>query len=224
MNELFYNTVNPTLKSILHDLMQAKEFMSFRLVGGTSLSLQIGHRISVDIDLFTDAPYESVDFDAIHQYLRSNYDYVSSQKKDVIGFGTSFFVGDSVQNAVKLDLYYTDEFMFGQKLIDGIRLASIEEIIAMKLCVIGQGGRKKDFWDIHAVSTEYSFSDMVELYLKRYPYEYSKEEIKVAMQNFNAADVDFEPECLKGNVWELIKLDIVDWVKKNGNNDRFIFL
>lgn len=213
MSSLFYNTVNPTLKSILHDLMKAKEFMSFRLVGGTSLSLQIGHRMSVDIDLFTDAPYESVDFDAIHQYLSSNYDYVSSQKKDVIGFGTSFIVGDSAQNAVKLDLYYTDEFVFDQKLIDDIRLAPTEEIIAMKLCVIGHGGRKKDFWDIHAVSTEYSFSDMVELYLKRYPYEHSKEEIKVAMQNFNSADGDFEPECLKGNHWELVKLDIVEWIE-----------
>jgi hypothetical protein len=169
--------------------------------------------MSIDIDLFTDAPYESVDFDAILQYLNSNYNYVSSQKKDVIAFGTSFMVGDSAQNAVKLDLYYTDKFVFDQKLIDDIRLASIEEIIAMKFSVIGHGGRKKDFWDIHAVSTEYSFSEMIELYLKRYPYEYSKEEITAAMQNFNSADGDFEPECLKGNIWELVKLDIVEWIE-----------
>ena len=37
--------------------MELEELNSFRLVGGTSLSLQIGHRMSVDIDLFTDAVY-----------------------------------------------------------------------------------------------------------------------------------------------------------------------
>lgn len=59
---LYYNTVNDLLKGCLMSLMAAKEFDSFRLVGGTSLSLQLGHRISVDIDLFTDAPYGTVDF------------------------------------------------------------------------------------------------------------------------------------------------------------------
>jgi hypothetical protein len=40
---------------------------NFILVGGTSLSLQLGHRISIDIDLFTDSPYGSVDFKAIQK-------------------------------------------------------------------------------------------------------------------------------------------------------------
>ena len=51
--------------------MEWKELKLFRLVGGTGLSLYRGHRESVDIDLFTDAPYDSIDFDKIDSFLRS---------------------------------------------------------------------------------------------------------------------------------------------------------
>ena len=49
-------------------LMAAEAFAAFRLVGGTALSLYRGHRMSIDIDLFTDAEYDSVDFEAIDTY------------------------------------------------------------------------------------------------------------------------------------------------------------
>jgi Nucleotidyl transferase AbiEii toxin, Type IV TA system len=52
---LYYNTVNENLKDVLHQVMSAVEFENFRLVGGTALSLQLGHRMSIDIDLFSDA-------------------------------------------------------------------------------------------------------------------------------------------------------------------------
>ena len=73
---LFYNTINPLLKSILQQIMGAEEFSAFRLVGGTALSLQLGHRISIDIDLFSDAPYGSIDFEAIDNYLKKNFFFV----------------------------------------------------------------------------------------------------------------------------------------------------
>ncbi|MFM9826965.1 hypothetical protein [Flavobacterium sp.] len=55
------------------------------------------------------------------------------------------FIGDNQLNYIKLDLFYTDSFIDEALLIDGLRLASIEEIIAMKLDVILRTGRKKDF-------------------------------------------------------------------------------
>jgi hypothetical protein len=56
---LYWNTVTGLLKETLLELMQATEFKDFRLVGGTALSLKFGHRMSDDIDLFTDAHYGS---------------------------------------------------------------------------------------------------------------------------------------------------------------------
>ena len=141
---LHYNTVSPLLHEILNDLMAAKEFANFRLVGGTALSLHRGHRMSVDIDLFTDADYGTVDFDAIDTFLRQKYPYVETNNFDVIGFGKAYFIGNSEDDAIKLDLFYTDPFIDKVIEIDNIRIASVEEIIAMKLDVVSRTGRKKD--------------------------------------------------------------------------------
>ena len=65
-----------------------------------------------------------------------NYRYVDTSNDDIIGFGKSYFVGDSESYSIKLDLFYTDEFIDGITMIDDIRIASVEEIIAMKLDVI----------------------------------------------------------------------------------------
>ena len=73
---LHYHTVNPLLKESLFLFMKADEFDDLRLVGGTSLSLQIGHRESVDIDLFTDTPYGTLDFNSIDAYLENQFPYV----------------------------------------------------------------------------------------------------------------------------------------------------
>ena len=73
MNALHKNTVSDNLWASLNKLMKIEELKNFRLVGGTSLSLQIGHRMSVDIDLFTDAPYDSIDFDRIDEVICSTF-------------------------------------------------------------------------------------------------------------------------------------------------------
>jgi len=57
---MYYNAVNDLLKNTLITLMDAPAFEPFRLVGGTALSLQLGHRMSADIDLLSDTTYSSV--------------------------------------------------------------------------------------------------------------------------------------------------------------------
>src|SRR5664280_1352117 len=122
-NNLHYNTVTPLLLSVLKTLMAAKEFDPFRLIGGTALSLYRGHRKSVDIDLFSDAPYDSIDFGAIDSFLRKTYTYIDTNEYKVIGMGKSYYVGENKDECVKLDLFYTDNFIQDVQLIDGIRLA-----------------------------------------------------------------------------------------------------
>ena len=212
-NSLFYKTVSPLLLSVLKTIMAAKEFDEFRLVGGTGLSLYRGHRESVDIDLFTDAVYGSINFDKIDSFLRSNYRYVDTSNNDIIGFGKSYFVGESENNSIKIDLFYTDEFIDEVTLIDAIRLGSVEEIIAMKLDVIQRGGRKKDFWDLHELMDEYSIDKMFSLHKKRYPYGHDKVVLKNNFTQFENADGDFDPVCLREKHWELIKVDMLDFIK-----------
>lgn len=135
---LYYSTVNKLLKKILLQLMQSKIFDDFRLVGGTALSLQIGHRESIDIDLFSDAEYGTLNFKAIENYLKENFEYVDFLDT-IPAMGKSYFIGENKENTVKLDLYYTDTYIQPAIEVDGIRMATIEEIIAMKIDVVQRG-------------------------------------------------------------------------------------
>ena len=206
MKTLYYNTINELLKSSLFLCMQAPVFDSFRLVGGTALSLQIGHRESIDIDLFTDIPYGTIDVDQIDYFLRQHFNYISSSTLSP-AFGKAYFLGDKKYETFKLDLFYTDPFIQPYEEIDSIRLASVEEIIAMKMEVIQRGGRKKDFWDLHELLDQFNIIQMIALHEKRYPYSHNKELIINNLTHFDYADEDLNPICLRGKYWELIKDD-----------------
>lgn len=208
--ELYRNTVSDLLWVTLKKLMLIEEFNSFRLVGGTSLSLQLGHRESVDIGLFTDADYGSIDFVKLENIIRKNFAYVENSSLGIIGMGTSFFIGDDKNELVKLDLFYTEPFVFPIVIEQNIRFASTKEIVAMKMEVIAHGGRKKDFWDLHELLNYFTINEIVEFYLKRNPYCSTKNEIMEQLVDFTFADDDFTPNCFKNKDWEIIKLDFED--------------
>lgn len=192
--------------------MEAEEFKPFRLVGGTALSLQLGHRLSVDIDLFTDADYGSIDFNFIETYLKSVFN-VDSLSEAPPAFGKSYFIGNKNGDTVKLDVFYTDAFISPLLEVDKIRLAGIAEITAMKMDVIQRGGRKKDFWDIHELMNHFSISEMIEMHQQRYPFSHDKSSLIKMLSDYKIADDDFDPICLKGKYWEFIKEDIEDALK-----------
>lgn len=211
---LYYNTVNNFLKKSLLQLMAADEFASFRLVGGTALSLQMGHRKSIDIDLFSDVAYGEIDFDSIEKYLVLNFSYVDHFSNSIPGIGKSYLIGENKDNAVKLDIFYTDKFIQLVFIEDSIKMASVEEIIAMKLDVIQRGGRKKDFWDLHELFENYNLAQMLALHEQRYPYSHDRELIINNFTNFNYADDEFNPICYRGKYWEFIKEDIEEIIGK----------
>lgn len=211
---LYYNTVNELLKNSLQTLMSARVFDNFRLVGGTALSLQIGHRISIDIDLFSDVPYGNIDFESIDNFLQNTFPYTDHSSDLQPAMGKSYFIGTDKQNTIKLDVYYTDSFIQPSKVEDDIRFATIEEIIAMKIDVIQRTGRKKDFWDLHALLPDYVIGKMLDLHKQRYPYNHDKELILKNFTDFSLADEEFNPICLQGKHWEFIKEDIEEAVQK----------
>ena len=211
---LYYNTVNDLLKNSLITLMNAPIFQNFRLVGGTALSLQIGHRESIDIDLFSDAEYGTLNFKEIEDFLRNNFDHVDFLDVPP-AMGKAYFVGNNENSTIKLDIFYTDTFIQPFIEVDGIRMATIEEIIAMKIDVIQRGGRKKDYWDLHNLLDSYSISQMIELHEERYPYTHDKDLIIQNFISFEQADDDFDPICYKGKYWEFIKEDFEEIIKNN---------
>lgn len=172
----------------------------------------MGHRSSIDIDLFSDAPYGSIDFDKIDRYLEETFPFKDHFANALTAFGKSYLIGMVKDNSVKLDVYYTDPFIRPVLVEDTIRMASSEEIVAMKLDVIQRGGRKKDYWDIHELLPSFSIQKMLDLHYERYEYNHNKDLILKNLTSFSNADYDFDPICLRGKYWEFIKEDIEEAV------------
>ena len=170
--------------------------------------------MSDDIDYFTPQEYGTADFDGIQAKLRNEFDYIYGGGRD-IGFGHSYFVGNSSLDGdkVKLDIMYTDPFLNEPDVLDEVNFASVEDIVAMKINAITDGfGRKKDFWDIHFLLTMFSLREMLDLHQKRHPWEHERSRVLKDLNNFIKADKVPIPRCLLGNEWPQIKLDLIDEV------------
>lgn len=211
---LYWKTVSSTLKDVLIKLMQAEALKDFRLVGGTALTLHLGHRMSVDIDLFTDAAYGTIDFNAIEGFLKGEFACAQGDFGTKPGIGKSYFVGSSIDSLVKLDIYYSmDSFFQAALQMEGLRMATVEEIIAMKVDVVQRGGRKKDFWDLHELLDKYNIAEMITFHKQRYEWTHDRNLIIKNFSDFKLADDDFDPICLKGKEWVFIKEDVEGAVK-----------
>jgi len=212
---LYWNTVTPILKNSLLLFMQSKSFIDFRLVGGTALSLYKGHRMSVDIDLFTDAKYGSIDFGEIDRFLQEHFLYVDTSFGLLPGMGRSYLVGSDRENNIKLDIFYsTDSFIQLPHEEDGLSMATVDDIVAMKMDVISRGGRKKDFWDLHELLKDYSLQEMLLLHKRRAEFTHDEAEIRKNLLDFTKADEEYDPICLRGKYWEFIKEDFEELIAK----------
>ena len=148
--KLYYDTISPVLMNALTKLMREEAFEGFRLVGGTALALQLGHRISVDIDLFTDMEYGSMNLKEMAASIQSAFPYVEGlETLETDAPGYTLYCGEDDSTVVKVDLFYTDPFLFPPITEGDWRFADTRDIAAMKILAISNATRGKDYWDIH---------------------------------------------------------------------------
>jgi len=195
---LSLQTVLPNTLELLRTLMQMPELDSTRLVGGTSLALQYGHRRSVDLDFFGEI---SVDLDELTEALKDRVEHV------VVG-GHSRSIKAYFLNGVKVDVVNYDYAWIDSPVIEeGLRLASPKDIAAMKVNAVIGRGTKKDFIDIFFLLQHYSFSDLLKLYLQKYP-DGSEYRALLSMAYFGDADQQPMPYMFDDVGWETIKQSI----------------
>jgi len=218
---MHWNTADTLLAESLKTLMQAEELKNFRLVGGTALALHLGHRMSVDIDLFTDAMYGSIDFEVIEDYLKKTFPFVHGNFGGLTGMGKSYLIGPDKDHLIKLDIFYSNDPFF-QPLVDedGMRMATVEEIIAMKVDIVMRTGRKKDFWDLHETLEAYTIADMVALHKARFEWTHDPVLILENFTDFEQADEDLDPICLRNKEWIFVKEDIEEAVNDERSKDK----
>ena len=209
---LHYQTVSPVLLDCLRRLMSHPAFKDFYLVGGTSLALQRGHRLSIDIDLFTCIPYGEMNTEEMAAALYEMFPY--TDRVDELQHSQmvySMYVGVSKEDCIKLDLCYDETPVFPLIEVDGLRIASEKDIAAMKIQAITQTEqRRKDFWDIHDLLESYTLSEMISWEIDRYPWSVTPEAVKDAFVRLPFLTDFTEVVCLKGKYWEFVVEDLLE--------------
>jgi predicted nucleotidyltransferase component of viral defense system len=191
---LHYSTIDKSTLELLKRLMALPLFSNLVLCGGTSLALQIGHRKSIDIDLFGVIEVDEISISRI----------LSEQGKTQIIKKTPSILIYTV-DGVKVDIVnYQYPWIQGAISEDSIRLASIQDIAAMKLAAITGRGSKKDFIDIYFLLQHYSISQMLNLYNQKYKDGSSFMVLK-SLTYFDDAEADPEPFMLTPINWDQIK-------------------
>jgi predicted nucleotidyltransferase component of viral defense system len=135
----------------------------YYLAGGTGLALHLGHRFSVDLDFFSEHPdaLSAEERSAIRQTLNDPTLEISQDTEGTFtciwnGVGISFF---------RLDHY---PIVLPMPQLNGIRIASVEEIGAMKLAAILGRGTRKDFVDLYFILQHVSLEDLFKIAAVKY--------------------------------------------------------
>lgn len=200
---LSIQTIQPDSLELLKAISTQPEVKELRLVGGTALALQYGHRQSVDLDFFGKLPEDK---DELIDVVR--------RVGDVTVLNRSKIILQMVVNQVKVDFVdysrypWIEEPMLG----DGFVLASDKDIAAMKINAIMGRGTRKDFIDLYVLLQHYSLTQIMDFYRQKYP-EFSEYRALLSMTYFDDAEMQDMPLMFIETPWEEMKTSIIQAVE-----------
>lgn len=200
---LSIQTVYPNTLELLKSLASQPELAQTRLVGGTALALQYGHRQSIDLDFFGILPEDKEEL--VEMTTRVGNVLVTNRSKMIL---------QTVINQIKVDFVdysrykWIDEPVLG----DGFVLASDKDIAAMKVNAIIGRGTRKDFIDLYVLLQHYSLLEIMAFYKQKYP-EFSEYRALLSMTYFEDAEMQDMPKMFIDTSWDSMKSTIIEAVK-----------
>ena len=195
---LQYQTIEPGTLQLLKTLQAIPLLQGLRLVGGTALALHLGHRKSVDLDLFGEITAEGIEIrDSLEEHFSVSVIKESKNikiyqiegiKVDIVNYSRYPWIETSVQE-------------------DGITLAGIKDIAAMKVAAIIGRGTKKDFIDMNRLLQIFSLKEILDMYMQKYP----DGSLFIALKSlvfFEDAEADPMPFMFGETDWGVVKSNI----------------
>ena len=195
---LYLETVESSTLELLKKLQRLPVLEQTRLVGGTALALQLGHRKSIDLDFFG-----TIDCEA--EYLRESIAGIAS----LTILKESPHIHIYIVDGIKVDIVnYKYPWLDDVVLEQGLRLASVSDIAAMKITAIIGRGTKKDFIDIAFLLHHFSLEEILHFYAAKY----NDSSVFMAMKSlayFDDAEADPTPDMFVNQSWQQVKAYIL---------------
>jgi hypothetical protein len=182
------------------------DLSAYRLAGGTALAWDFGHRRSDDLDFFTRTPAQLGPEEQL-RIAGAMRRLDPEAQVDVSKPGTVHALVRSCKVSVfELPGKWLSEPV---RVAEGLSLATVEEIAAMKLVAVSTRSSKKDFYDLHALLIHgYSADRMFSALDRMYPGEIDLGvgyHIALALRDFSDAELDPDPIALDGTTWAQAK-------------------
>ena len=201
---LYLQTILPNTLELLKRLSAQPEMQGLRLVGGTSLALQYGHRQSIDLDFFGN--------------LSASQDEMLSMIEKIGSFRlrnrTSKILQVIIDNIMVDIVDYSQYSWIDTPLnTDGLTLASPKDIAAMKINAIEGRGSRKDFIDIYLLLQHYTLDEILTFYSQKYP-NHSIFRALLSLTYFDDTEAESMPKMLIPTAWEEMKRHIIETTRK----------
>lgn len=207
MTDLFWNTITKNMRLVLSEFTQRELGKRFYLAGGTALSLQIGHRLSVDLDFFS--PTE--DIPSIRAELEKALAPLNATLADS-AWGNLVYLAKNIRVGF---------YGYGYPLVAPIietkdaRLASIEDIALMKLDALLSRATRKDFYDLYFICQSIPLHQIFDKAPQKYPSvrDFEAQTVK-RLVYFENAEAEADPSMLKHVDWQAVKEYFINQAKE----------
>lgn len=211
---MFKITLSPEIKNVLNKIAPLVCERNFYLAGGTGLALQIGHRVSDDLDFFRSAPFDEIILLADLRKVDQNFKEILVEKHTISAF---------IEDVRCSFFYYEVSLIFSPLKFEGIDIASWQDILAEKFKTLSQRGSKKDFFDIFYTikMKNLTIDESISYFKKRFektginPYHVLR-----SLTYFEDAETEPDPIFLSSHTytWEEVKAFFIDNIKEFGRN------
>ena len=203
---MYEKVINAKTKRVLESLDKIEVIKNFYLAGGTALALQLGHRKSIDLDLFSRKDFSIKELKIILSQMGRLKIY-SEEERTL----------NANLNGVKISfLGYKYKMLFPLvKYGKDLKLASIQDIACMKIDAISNRGSKKDFIDFYFLLEKYSLKEILGFFDKKYSgIKYSQLHILKSLIYFQDAEEDPMPLMFESADWNEVKKELRKGVKE----------
>ncbi len=211
---MFTKTLLPDTFRAIQLVSNVPEIKQAYLAGGTALALQIGHRVSIDLDFFTKQEFNET---ALSAKLASVPKFVQD--------GTAKWTVWGKIGQTKFSMFYY-KYPLLEPIVsfEGLQLAALPDIAAMKIHAIEDRGTRRDFVDVYFLSRKYTLEEMLGFYQKKYAVlEDHLYSILRSLDYFEDAEQEKQmPKMLINVAWEEVK----EYFRKETNKltEKLVYL